>query len=219
MVEQEDEQVEMQNLDMAISHVRRRLSVDARRAQIIETATALISATGYNSLTLSNLADACGLTRAGLSHHFPTKEDVFIAVLAHRDEVDAAALEIEPNSVHNEDELLEAMRKTVVRNSTQPEIVRLYTILSAEALDPRHPAHLYFANRLATSRSTFAESVRTWHPEPDLLAIKVLSFMDGLQLNWIRDPAIDLTGVWDTVAPNFLARETRPERRVKDTAT
>ena len=43
---------------------------------------------------------------------------------------------------------LEAVCAAIVkRNAKQPEIVRLYALLSAEALQPNHPVHDYFTKR------------------------------------------------------------------------
>lgn len=94
----------------------------------------------------------------------------------------------------------------VERNFRQPEIVRLYTVLSAEALNPDHPAHEYFRERLQQIRRLIAGSLALPPGAADDFAVDYLSFMDGLQLNWLRDPTIDFLGRWQVFADGLLAR-------------
>jgi AcrR family transcriptional regulator len=52
-----------------------------RSAQIIDAATSLFSQHGYNSVTIKQLADACGITDAALYRYFDSKQAIYIAVL------------------------------------------------------------------------------------------------------------------------------------------
>src|SRR6478735_4817307 len=70
----------------------RRLTPEARRAEIIEVAHAVISDEGYRALSLRELARRCGMSAPGLMHYFPDMRSLLDAVLAHRDEVDLAAI-------------------------------------------------------------------------------------------------------------------------------
>jgi AcrR family transcriptional regulator len=169
----------------------RRLEASARRREIIEASTRLIAERGYRGVSLDQIAEACGITKQGLLHHFPSKAELLVAILEHRDEVDLAeAAEHLPRSQTTAG-FRDEIRALAQRNLTQPGIVQLYAVLSSEALDPEHPAHEYFRRRLAWSRKLLREGAETWHPDPEGFAIEVLSFMDGLQLNWLRDPTID----------------------------
>ncbi|CAN5333643.1 TetR/AcrR family transcriptional regulator [soil metagenome] len=176
---------------------RRRLDAATRRAQIVEVATTMLSEGGYNRFTLSHLAERCELTRAGLSRHFATREDVFVAVLRFRDQQDLSAEGVdELINVASLDDFRRVMRRVVRRNLEQPELVRLYTLLSAEALAESHPAHEYFQQRLTQGCRLLAGILAPWHPEPDRLTIQIVSFLDGLQQNWLRDPSIDVEAHW-----------------------
>ena len=55
-------------------------------------AARLFAATGYRGTSLADVAQAAGLSNAGLLHHFPSKEQLLIEVLRRRDEADRAAL-------------------------------------------------------------------------------------------------------------------------------
>jgi hypothetical protein len=37
-----------------------------------------------------------------------------------------------------------------------------------------------------------------------MAAIELLAFLDGLQLNWLRDPAIDFLAQWEGFADRFF---------------
>jgi len=177
--------------------LRRRLPPDQRREEILATATELIAVSGFNGVSLGAFAAACGLTKAGLLHHFPSKEDLLIAVLQRRDELDTAAVIGGAEPAADAAAFRRVVTRLIRRNLEQRSIVQLYTVLSAEALDPAHPAHDYFRRRLAASRSLLARQLFGWHPEPGLAAVELLAFLDGLQLNWLRDPTIDFVAQWE----------------------
>ena len=169
----------------------RRLEASARRREIIEVSTRLIAERGYRGVSLDQIAEACGITKQGLLHHFASKPELLVAVLEHRDEVDLAEAAAHWPTSSTRPGFREEIRATARRNLEHPGIVQLYAVLSSEALDPEHPAHEYFRRRLAWSRELLRQGASSWHPDPDGFAIELLSFMDGLQLNWLRDPTID----------------------------
>jgi AcrR family transcriptional regulator len=185
---------------------RIRLTAEERRAQLLAEATAQIANLGYQGFTMDGLAKASRLTHAGVLHHFASKKELLVAVLRHRDELDAEAVvppSAAPTDVAGFRAVLDAL---VERNFGQPEIVRLYTVLSAEALNPEHPAHGYFRERLQQIRAMIAASLDLPPQDSDDLAVDYLSFMDGLQLNWLRDPSIDFRGRWRHFADARLGR-------------
>jgi AcrR family transcriptional regulator len=60
----------------------RRLRTDERRAQLLERATELFAAHGYDALSMSQLARRARISKALLYHYFPSKRALFEAVLA-----------------------------------------------------------------------------------------------------------------------------------------
>jgi AcrR family transcriptional regulator len=180
---------------------RRRLRPEERREEILAAAMELVSVAGFNGVSLDSFAEACGMTKAGLLHHFPSKEELLTAVLERRDELDMATIilgQMEPTTDARTSR--EVLTRLVQRNIRQKQLVQLYTVLSAEALDPSHPAHGYFQDRLVTARTTLERRLFAWHPQPSIVAIQLLAFLDGLQLNWLRDPTIDFLAHWETFA-------------------
>ncbi len=181
-----------------------------RRAQIIEVAGALIAERGFWGMSLQDVADACGLTVAGLLHHVGSKDGLLIAVLEHRDEADSRALAdilgfeigepFDPPRIDAGGIGLSRLCDAVVeRNAGQPEIVRLYSVLDAEALNPEHPAHAYFADRQRQTLAAFASAAPAG-ADGEAVARHLLAVMDGLQLQWLREPSVDLLQEWRRIA-------------------
>jgi hypothetical protein len=71
----------------------------------------------------------------------------------------------------------------------------LYSVLSAEATSPDHPAHAFFAARYARVRNALRETIAKQSVAAGLAedgvcapAAIVVAAMDGLQVQWLIDP-------------------------------
>src|ERR1035438_5455045 len=63
-----------------------RLHASDRRIQLIETALDFFSRKGFSGTTTKEIAAAAGVTEAIIFRHFPTKQDLYNAVLDHHHE-------------------------------------------------------------------------------------------------------------------------------------
>jgi AcrR family transcriptional regulator len=55
---------------------------DSQRYQaILESAARVICARGYDGASMQEIAEACGMTKAGLYHHIETKEKLLLAIM------------------------------------------------------------------------------------------------------------------------------------------
>lgn len=198
------------------SRSRTRMAAVDRRAQILASTTRLIAERGFWGLTLRDVAIDCGITEAGVLHHAGSKEGLLVAVLEHRDEVDMAALAerlaITVPSLADDPlpvGLGDLCAALVARNVTQPEVVRLYTVLQGESLDGSHPAYEYFQRREDWVMDLFSRAARAQGVPATAVvttAREMLAAMDGLQLRWLRCPAtVDLVSEWDAFADRLLA--------------
>jgi AcrR family transcriptional regulator len=61
--------------------VPKRLPASDRRRQLLEAALELFSRKGYQGTTTKEIASAAGVTEAIIFRHFPTKQDLYSAVL------------------------------------------------------------------------------------------------------------------------------------------
>lgn len=171
----------------------------ARRDAIIRTASAHFAERGFQSATILEIAAACGISRAGLLHHFPDKEALLEAVLEARDVEDqerfapytrgAGALGV-----------LRGMVDLAEHNRLVPGLIELFVRLSAEASAADHPAHDYFVERYHRIRSGTARAIRgatrAGHLRAELdaddAALRLTAVMDGLQNLWLFDRSIDM---------------------------
>lgn len=54
---------------------------DKRYREILERAARLIYQHGYDATSMQDIAESCGLTKAGLYHHIKTKEALLLAIM------------------------------------------------------------------------------------------------------------------------------------------
>ncbi len=164
----------------------------AKREEILDSAVAVFGEIGYRSASLREIAGRCGISHAGLLHHFHTKEALLLAVLQRRDEREAAHAPAEGGGVDELRRTLDGVSQT----ATQRGIVELFTTLSAEATAPDHPAHAYFADRYRNVVAHLARAYRLAGAEgalrpgvdPVTAARELVALLDGLQVQWLYDP-------------------------------
>lgn len=185
---------------------RVRMEAASRRAMIVDEATQLIHEKGYYNFSVQDLAERCGLTNAGLMHHFGTKEEILACVLRARDERDAAAAGVLtadytagrqlPTELSLE-QAFDVVRRLVERNVQQAELLRLHAVLRNEALSPEHPAHDFFRDRDSNAIAFYAEIFAASVKDPESFARHVLALIDGLEVQWLR--ASDEVDLWAEV--------------------
>jgi len=74
---------------------------NARRQQLIEIALHLFATRGFRGATTKAIADAAGVSEAMIFRHFPTKNDLYLAIIQ------------EKTSRHDVDRLLEDLRQSM----------------------------------------------------------------------------------------------------------
>lgn len=183
------------------SKVRGPYAKSARiRAEVIEKAIAAFAERGFTGTSMREIALAVGMTQQGLSHHFPSKEALLEAVLAHRDATGVEHHKAAHRSV------MGTLRAIVEENSSSPGLVQLSVMLAAEAITPSHPAHEFFQEHWSGAREVFTRllargqaegEVRTDLPAEEL-AVVLVGLFEGIQLQWLANPAISLTGTFET---------------------
>lgn len=184
---------------------RRRMSPAGRRSEITDVAAALLAERGYWGLTMAKVAKEAGITVQGVLHHYPSKDDLMLAVLARRDELDFQAILPTGHEVRDVREFIGVVDELVLLNSRRRGLIQLYTVLAAESLSPTHPAHGFFNERFVQGVRAFARLAELWHDHPQQLGLEVLCALDGLQVNWLRDPRLDLLQMWRTWAGHYFS--------------
>lgn len=168
----------------------------ARQREILDSALAVFGRSGYRAGSIREIAEAVGMSQAGLLHHFESKDALLTAVLRHRDDLSKPHYPREGSI-----QTLLATAEVARFNMTHRGVVELYCVLSAEATAPGHPAHRYFADRYDWLRSVMLDAFEQMASssqlrpgvDPVVAARSTLAVMDGLQVQWLLDSAsVDL---------------------------
>lgn len=186
----------------------------AKREEILTRALEVIAREGYSGASVKELADAVGLSQAGLLHYFGSKEELFTEILRKRDEVDSAAFGLAADGSTADDDIRAGYLAVIRHNAEVPGLVQLYARLSVDAADPQHPAHEFFVERGEALRRVFAEVVArrqqageiTDRIAPEALARIFQAVADGLQVQFMLEPDVDMAA---TVAALFDALDPR----------
>lgn len=176
-----------------------------RREQILREAFALIAESGFNAVSLADIARAAGIQKSSVLHHFSSMNELLLAVLEMREQEDAVFyLEGASDLVPGPDSARALTTHVFNHNLERPGFSRLYSMLSAEALAPDHPAHDYFIDRDRNSRAEMTRLL-SWKASPELAAVELLSFWSGLELAAQRDSRLDAKAVWNNFCDRFFA--------------
>lgn len=168
---------------------------EVRRRKILDAATRLFSAGGFNSASIADVAAAVGITSAGVLHYFPSKRELLLAVLRDRQERNALARE--EAMAHGED-WLQAFMQTLSANDESPALVQLFAVLSAESITDGHPAQEWFQQHyeraVSAARDALAEVVDPT-ALPDGVTVEIMArwfvaVADGWRLQWLHDTTI-----------------------------
>ncbi len=182
----------------------------------MRTASEQFAEKGFTSATILEIAAACGISRAGLLHHFPDKEALLEAVLEARDVEDRERFTPYLRTAGGVG-VLRGMVDLADHNRLVPGLIELFVRLSTEAAAPDHPAHRYFQQRYARIRRNTARALAAAMAQgylradidPGAAALRLTALMDGLQLQWLLDRSIDMAGVIEATVVEWMTAEGR----------
>jgi AcrR family transcriptional regulator len=192
-----------------------RLPRGERREQILAVAAKAFSDGGYRGTSLAEIAAQVGVSQPGLLHHYPTKDALILAVLEHRDELDQQALADQfPQGAAG---LAEYWMAVCRRNLGQRDLVRLFMVTATEALDHTHPGHAFYRRRFERNRELLAARVRADQAagrlpdtlDPAITACELIALTNGVQLQWLMYPEIDMCGIVQAYLDRLAHRPAR----------
>ncbi|GED00101.1 TetR family transcriptional regulator [Kocuria varians] len=186
----------------------------ARREDILRVAAELFSVDGYRGTSMSRVAKAAGISHTGLVHHFPTKDDLLGAVMDRRDELDTARAFADAGARPTGWDYLHAMVQMVRNNEEHPGMVRLFTTVSGEAVDPEHPANAWLRRHHEATvrrlRNAFQQAAEAGQLAPDApldaMCRLIVAAMDGLQTQWLTGTAPGMADELACLVEAFEAR-------------
>jgi AcrR family transcriptional regulator len=191
---------------------RRSLKGEERREAILTAAMQRFASDGYHNASFAAIAEDVGLTLPGLLHYYPSKVDLLLALLDRRDMESAKSL----------DDLklpwrpfLQGLVEVVRRNTQIIGVVRAFAILNAESLTQDHPAETWFRHRVHSVRTIFrgvlAAGIAAGEVDPQIkpddIAAELIAVMDGLQMQWLRDPQnVDMVTIFASYIDRLILR-------------
>jgi AcrR family transcriptional regulator len=185
-------------------------SPDRRRA-IVLAAYDVFAARGYRGGSLQEVADRIGMSQTSLLHYFPSKSDLLLAVLNHRD-----ALGVDGSEPPPDDSFSDRLIRQARHNEKTPGLIELYTVLCGEALTDDHPAFRYFSERFDRVRTEYTDELRALAARgklregvvPERAAASIIALWDGIQTQWLVAPGtIDMAACLRDLLDSFILPE------------
>jgi len=169
----------------------------ARRKEILARAIEVFAEKGSERTSLRAIAEAIGISHAALLHYFSSREELLVEVLREREDMYR-----EVDSHRDPGEIVGIMHNAAERNASVPGLVSLYTTMLASSLESdKEYARDYFTTRFESVRHKLitrieagqaAGTVRT-DLDARAVAALVIAASDGLQVQWLLDPSIDIS--------------------------
>lgn len=167
----------------------------ARRAMLIEAAATFVARNGSRGTSLAQIAEAAGVSQAGLIYHFHTKEELLHAALDFRDEAEEYLAW--PEGENPGLAALDIIAAAIGNWSARPSHVGMHTVLVAEnAAQHGTPMHARLTTRYQAGVDRLSSALEQARQigdvrqdlDPRLKAMEVLAFVNGLETAWLMDP-------------------------------
>ncbi|MBP2328272.1 AcrR family transcriptional regulator [Kibdelosporangium banguiense] len=174
-----------------------------RRQQIVAAAAEAFAARGYDGASLRQIAADAGISAAALLRHFERKEDLLAAVLEWWAGQTTALTEEGETGLAVFERLGEVMRY----HTRNRGLLELFVRLTGEATHDDHPARAFIQNRYADLVATLVARLVTAADAGEVAPVTrsqaeaevryLCAVMDGLEIQWLLDPGVDLVGLFD----------------------
>ncbi|WP_270435096.1 TetR/AcrR family transcriptional regulator [Bifidobacterium adolescentis] len=186
---------------------RTRKSPQERRAEVLDAAVQLISERGFNGISIQDVADRVGISKQGVLRYVENKDKMLALVYDEyygqtgtpEDFFSSGMPGSDPSAPH----FPAYLHYLVKHNSRRRMMVQLFTVLSAESLNPDHPLHDEFMERMDGIWEHYSKypwvvppQLGAWADSMRPVVRKAMEIMDGIQLWWLREPEVDLCAEW-----------------------
>jgi len=177
-----------------------RTGIQTRR-MLVENAVRVFGERGFRGGSLRMIAESVGAPASQIVNHFGSKHGLLVAVLDHWD-----ALQVDEGAVHGL-AYVQTLRTRIAYSRENPAWVGFFLTLGSEATAVDHPAHDYFVRRYARIADRLQSEIEQAANDGDIAPIapavarveaqRLSAMMDGLQLQWLLDPGLDLVAAFD----------------------
>lgn len=176
----------------------------ARRQEILDRAIEVFRERGADGTSLRRIAESLGISHGALLHYFSSREELLVAVYEH------AENRPDPErGDRGQERSVEVMANAALSNLKVPGLVQLYSTLVATALEVEAgPAKEYFTARFERVRDNLERKLREDQEaglvrgdvDPARTAALIVAASDGLQIQWLLEPSIELKETLETFA-------------------
>jgi len=176
----------------------------ARRQEILDRAIEVFRQRGADGTSLRRIAEAIGVSHGALLHYFSSREELLVAVYEHaeyRRDLEGG----DQDQVRSVDVMVNA----AIGNLEVPGLVQLYSTLVATSLEAEAgPAKNFFTTRFERVRTDLEQQLRADQAagivradvDPARMAALIVAASDGLQIQWLLEPSIELQETLETFA-------------------
>ncbi|TQL48849.1 TetR family transcriptional regulator [Homoserinimonas aerilata] len=190
-----------------------------RRAEIIAKASEVFGTYGYVAGSLRQIATEVGITPAAITRHFDSKEDLLAEVIRAWTTKSSQALGPSATGLTHFERLIKLMEF----NHAHRGFLELFLTLSTEASNPDHPARRFITERYEQTLTNFMSNLglavrsgaaKAMTPsEIEAESREVIAMMDGLEIQWLLNPEVDLLGLFASYIRRTLERWRAPALR------
>lgn len=169
----------------------------AKREEVLRAGLTVFAENGYQKTSIRELAEAANLSQAGLLHYFGSKEELLVAILDRREQENQ-----QEGSDHDD---LDRFFEVVRRNVAVPGLAQLFAVMSTCAIEASHPAHEFFLDRNERLRRRLGDAILARQEAGEItsalnaarIATLLIATADGLQVQWLIDPQVEMSAVLD----------------------
>ncbi|ABH00825.1 conserved hypothetical protein (plasmid) [Rhodococcus jostii RHA1] len=178
-----------------------------RRQEILDRTLEVVVDKGIDGTSLRAIGEAIEVSHAALRHYFSSREELLLEVLNAHGSL-SQTWELRDRSVPLIDNLAEIAKQ----NAAVPGLITLYTSLLAHSVEPGNEASRdFFIERFALARQIISDRIRQGQArgeiDPDLpvdeAASLVSAVFDGMQIQWLLDPSVDIAAALGLIGRIF----------------
>jgi AcrR family transcriptional regulator len=160
---------------------RPRISAAARKASIIRSAAAIFGEKGFNGTKTREIAARAEVSEALIFRHFPSKEELYTAILAEESPLPGLRKRIEALAEQRKDvEVFTVIAETIVGGAPAPNLMRLILF---SALENHELSDMFFHNHIRHFYDVLASYIEqriqdgAFQPVPPMVAARAFMGM------------------------------------------
>jgi len=161
------------------------------RGDLLRSAMDLFAKGGSRGTPLAAIAQRIGVTAPAITYHFGTKEALLLEIVEELDRADLRE-DVDVDWAAN----IRLWARSLAERPDYANLSRLRLVMVSEALDVDFAAHERFVERQRKQRrltvTALAQAQRDGQisssADPVAVAGELVSFLQGVQLQWLLDP-------------------------------